>query len=640
MNKFFPNLFKPLRVKNIVFKNRIEASPMGVVPSHHFISAFPDYGGVMFHDKSIGGAAALHIVSHGLTSTNGYISNGHDPFEKYQRDIMREQLSVGQQSGAITSLVLGINSVINDVLMGPSDLDGFGKKYVGLPQEEISKMIDDLVSKAVQCKDFGFDELLLDIAHDSIVAQFMAPAYNKRTDQYGGSVENRFRFAKELITRVREALGDDFVIELRLSAVLHIPGSYEFEEMLQFIKSVEDKIDIVNVISGMDENLLGNVNAVAMCFLPHSKNVNYAEAIKKNCDVFVSVGGAVMTPEEGEEILASGAADLIMYGRSLIADPFLPNKAKCGKSDEITPCLRCNSCYHIATNHYQTVCSVNPRYNRENRVPLELKPAKTSKKVAVIGAGPSGCMAAATAAKRGHSVDLYEASSEVGGQLKLAEYGGMHKQDLKRYKDYMKTQIEKSDVTFIPNTIVTPASLSEKDYDVVIVAIGAESFILPLSPIDEPRVSNFDYAMKNIEKLGQNIVIIGGGTIGMEFAIQLSELGKNVDVIEKTDHIAGASNLLYKYALDHALSHTDVKIHLNTIVEKINNGFLTTKNKENHTKEIPYDNVVYAIGMKPKKEEALSFMETAEEVYYIGDCKKVAKVLEAVNDGYFIAANL
>lgn len=640
MNKKFPNLFKPLKVKNIVFKNRIEASPMGNVPSHHFISAFPDYGGVMFYDKSIGGAGALHVVSHGLDSSNSYVSNGHDPFEKYQRDITREQLSVGKQVGAVTSLALGINSVWNDELMGPSTLETYGRKYKEVPEELIKQMIEDLVQKAVKCKAFGFDELLLDIAHDSIVAQFMAPAYNKRTDGYGGSYENRFRFATELVHRVREAVGENYVIEVRLGAELHIPGSYKFEEMLRFIKSVENEIDIVNVTSGMDDNRLGNVNAVAMCFLPHKKNVIYADAIKKNCDVLVSVGGSIMTPEEGEEILANGSADLIMYGRALNADPFLPNKAKAGKSEDIVPCLRCNSCYHIATDHYQTVCSVNPRYYREKRVPLKVEPAEIKKKVAVIGAGPAGCMAAVTASKRGHMVDLYEASDEAGGQLKLAEYGGIHKQDLKRYKDYMNAQVKKSDLNFIPNTAATPELLLGKGYDAIVVAIGAKPIHLSIASINEPIIGNFDYAFKNIEKLGEHVVIIGGGTIGMEFAIQLSAMGKEVDVIEMTDHVAGSSNILYKYALEQELKKVTVNIHLNAAAKEIRNDKVVVEKIDKSIEEISYDNVVYAIGMRPKMDEAMAFSDVADEVYYVGDCKKVAKVLEAVNEAYFIAANM
>ena len=640
MNDQFPHLFQPLKVKNIVFKNRIEASPMGNVPSHHFISSFPDYGGVMFYDKSIGGAGALHVVSHGLDSSNSYISNGHDPFEKYQRDITQEQLSVGKQAGAVTSLVLGINSVWNDQLMGPSALEVFGKKYQELPKELIAPMIEDLAKKAVKCKEFGFDELMLDIAHDSIVAQFMAPSYNHRTDEYGGSYENRFRFAHELIHRVREAVGNDFVIELRLSAVLHVPGSYEFEEMVRFIQTIENEIDIVNVASGMDDNRLGNVNAVAMCFLPHNKNVAYAEEIKKQCNVIVSVGGSIMSAKEGEEILANGSADMIMYGRALIADPFLPNKAKAGKSEDIVPCLRCNYCYHVATDHYQTVCSVNPRFYREKRVPLKLEKAEIQKKVAVIGAGPAGCMAALTAFKRGHEVDLYEKSDEVGGQLKCADYGGIHKQDLKRYKDYLKIQIEKSGVHFYPRTAAVPEILTDKGYDVVIVAIGAKPIDLPIAAIKEPVVSNFDYAMKHIDELGEHVVIIGGGTDGMELAVQLADLNKKIDVIEKSSQIAGSANMLYKYALDQELKNIHVNVHLNTCVKEINDKHVLVEKTDKSIDAIPYDNVVYAVGMKSKAEEAMTFSDTAEEVYYIGDCKKVAKVLEAVNEAYFIASNL
>lgn len=639
MNKYYPHLFSPIRIKNRVYKNRIEASPMGVVPTHHFISSLPDYGGVSFFDKSLGGVGAMHIVSHGATHSHSYVSNGSDPFQKYQLDITQEQMSVGKQHGAVTSICLGVETMRNGQLLGPSELQIDGKNLIETTIEMINEIIDHVVDKAITAKKFGFDAITLDIAHDSPVALFMAPRYNKRLDQYGGVVENRFRFARELVKKVRSAVGLDFIIELRLSAVLHLEASYEFEEMLEFIKEIENDIDIVNVCSGMDEVIEGNVHAVTMLFQPHLKNVQFAQKIKEKCAVYVSVGGAIMTPQEAEEIIATQKADFVMLGRSLLADPFWPKKAEEGRSEDIVPCLRCNYCYHIATKHFQTMCSVNPRLYREKRVPLTLTKTKNIKKVAIIGGGPAGCKAALIASQKGHIVDLYEKDARLGGQLNVAQWGGNHKVDLKRYRDYLETQILKSDIHLILNTEVSKEFLQSKNYDTIIVAVGAVPIIPQIEGVTNKNVFNCIEVFEKIDCLDQNIVIIGGGSIGVELGIHLAEMNKNVTILEKNAELASQSHLLYKAGLKEALKKQhNLNVFINTNVEKImDDKVIFEVNHQKHCLE--YNQVILACGMK-SRESAFDYYGIVDETYIVGDCKKVGKVLEATNEAYFIAAHL
>ena len=220
--------------------------------------------------------------------------------------------------------------------------------------------------------------------------------------------------------------------------------------MLYFIKSVEDYVDIVNVSCGMDCYYEANVHSVPSVFEPHMYNVEFAQRVKENCNVLVSVVGAIMAPEEMEEIIASGKADAVMIGRQLVADPFFPPKKILeGREEDIVPCLRCLYCYHIASEHSNVVCSVNPRFRRENRVPLKLEKTAHPKKVVVIGGGPGGMKAALTAEERSHQVILLEKSDRLGGQINVADFDE-YKLDLRRYRDYLLVQMGKSHIERTP----------------------------------------------------------------------------------------------------------------------------------------------------------------------------------------------
>ena len=375
-------LFSPLKVNTLMLKNRIIASPMGIVPSHKIISS-TNYGNISALDKALGGAAVVHI--------SGFEFDGGDAFAKYNRDVTREQLSVLKQAGARTSIELAFFSPINKdgTVFGPIDgvrFDGF--KMKALTKKDMDILIAIFAEDARKAKDFGLDMITYHFAHDSLLSQFLSPYFNTREDEFGGSLENRIRFPKLALQKIREAVGKDYPIQIRISRHLKVPESFEQEDMLYFIKEVEDYVDMINVSCGMDTYYEANVHAVPTMFEPHLYNVDFAARVKETSNVLVSVVGAIMTPEEMEDIIASGKADAVMIGRQLIADPYFPKKAQEGREDDIVPCLRCLYCYHIATEHSNVVCSVNPRFRRENRVPLKLEKVEKPKRVVVIGGGP------------------------------------------------------------------------------------------------------------------------------------------------------------------------------------------------------------------------------------------------------------
>lgn len=629
----YPHLFSPLKVNTLMLKNRIIAAPMGIIPSHKIISS-TNYGNMSAFDKALGGTAVVHI-------SGGIGEAEQSVFAKYNRDVTREQISVIRQAGARCALELGLFSPINSdhTVFGPIAgvrFDGWKMKMMS--EEDMEAIIKSCATAICQARDFGFDLVTFHFAHDSLCSQFLAPGFNKRTDEYGGSLENRIRFPLEAIRRIRQAAGPDFPIQMRVSRHLIVPESFDSEDMLFFVQKAAPYVDMVNVSCGMDCYYEANPHSATSVFEPHLYNVDFAARIKETCDVLVSAVGAIMTPEEMEEVIASGKVDAVMVGRQLVADPFFPKKAQEGREEDIVPCLRCLYCYHIATEHANVVCSVNPRFRRENRVPLKLEKAEQAKKVVVIGGGPGGIKAALTAVERGHRVILLEKSDRLGGQINCADYDD-YKQDLKRYRDYLLIQIKKSSVEVRLNTEATPRLVKELQPDALIIAVGADTATPPIPGAEHARQAVDAYP--ELDKMKGKIVVIGGGTIGSEMGLELAERGNEVHIVEITDTLNAQGNMLYRIAIR---QHMERCKTLHTMTEtkckEIRKDGVVVVGKDGQEQFLEADHVLLATGLRSKKELAHTFYGITPETAMIGDCDRVGKVLEATNDAYFIAANL
>lgn len=627
----YEHLFTPIKINQLMIKNRIVAAPISDT----------------YEEKALGGAgiviAGHAIVEPGRSSFASPMEP--DAFSKYQVEETRKRVLKIHAGGARASIELfhgGREARVRDYAKGPV---GYQRED-GVEVRAMDKaMREETLNCYAQCaknaKEIGFDMIFLHFGHGWLPAQFLSPYFNSRKDDYGGSIENRARFPLEILKTVRQAVGKDYPIDMRISAYEWVEGSISFEDVLIFIKMAEPYIDTVQISAGLDMNREANVHMATTNFEEHMPNVKWAREVKKQVSIPVSVVGAVLSPKEGEELIKSQAVDLVAFGRSFLADPFWPKKAMEGREEDIVPCLRCLQCYHISTNRRNVGCSVNPRFHNEDFIPRQIPLCVERKRVVIIGGGPAGMQAAITSTLRGHEVLLFEKEAELGGQLCVIEKE-VYKKDIQRYLTYLRTQIKKLAIPVFLGKAITPEEIRALKPDCLLIAIGAKETTPPIQGIQLPHVLHACEAIRKEEILKEEIVMIGGGTIGSELALELALMKKKkVTLIEMGRELAPQANSLYKIALHQKLKETDkLTIYLQSTCKEIKENEVVVLDRDGNVRHLKASQVIIATGLKAKREEAYQFYGITPETIMIGDCNAPRIIMDAVFEGHSAALHL
>lgn len=522
--------------------------------------------------------------------------------------------------------------------IGPSGyIDPWGDEVKEMTEEQIYWLADKYAEAAANAKAYGFDMVMLHGGHGWLIHQFISPVTNHRTDKWGGSLENRMRFCLLVIERMRAAVGRQFPIEIRMSGTEYMADGYGLDEGIEIAKMLDGKVDLIHVSAGSQQEEYSALLMHPSAFQLDMHNGYLAAEIKKHVKTPVLAVGAFNMPDDMEKFLAETGVDCIALGRALVADPFLPRKVMEGCVEDITPCIRCHECESGLMQNRVIRCSVNPYIGRECEV-FHPQPTYKKKKVLIAGGGPAGMEAALRCSERGHEAILCEASDRLGA-LRFADNDCWFKLPMRRWRDRQAEKVLRSGAQVRLNTRVTPELVAEVKPDVLIAAVGGEPFAVPVPGADGDNVIFGAYITPET-KIADNVVVIGGGFIGCEEAVDLAKKGHDVTILEMIDELAVNCGRMHRIGLMHELEHENIHKATGMCCTRIEKDGVYAADREGKEIFYPCGTVIMASGMRSRTEEVEALRGLVKEFYVIGDARKASKIMNATRDAYDAVATL
>ncbi len=657
MAKKYPNLNKPLKIGSVTIKNRFVMAPMDTGPT--FLGPdgeFNENGIDYFVRRAQGGFALLYsggqqiddVVDHNpktiLKNPGAYITAGQE---------LNARISA-YGAKMFLQLCFGLGRNIPG-MHAPSELPVWLNPNMTSPaltKEQIQTKIDLFVQSAVVAKQAGFAGVDVHALHwGHLLDQFAMSITNRRTDEYGGSLENRLRVTREIVERVKAECGKDFPVTIRLSLRQFMKGfdqgSYTGEEEVG--RTLEESVEIAKLLEQYGYDALsvdsGNLDAYYYAcppsYLKSGYMLEFVDAVKKAVSIPVLVGSRMDVPELAEQAIADGRMDAVVIGRPSIADPDYAIKVLQEKEEQIRPCLACNQgCIHRYLTVGNVCCAVNPEMGRG--ITYRAVPALTKKKIVIVGGGVAGMEAARTCAIRGHEVVLFEKSDRLGGNLIPA---GKHafKKEVQRLNEWYQAEIKKLPVDIHMQEEATPDKIKELGADAVILAAGSYAVIPGIPGIDQEKCMSCSEALAEKKPIGDKVVIVGGGLVGCEMALEYLQEGKKVTIVEALDHIlsAGAPIPIQNVQmLKDAFEHYKAEILEGHRIVEVNEQGAVVEDKDGMRKTVEADTVIMSVGFRPLPSMKEELEEYVPEIYQVGDGRQVGSIMSAVWEAYEVAHSI
>ncbi|WP_029067286.1 FAD-dependent oxidoreductase [Lachnobacterium bovis] len=661
----YQKLFDPIKIGNLEIKNRYAMAPMGPLGLGDCEGGWNDRGIDYYTRRAKGG---IGLIITGVTFSDTEVEKPSFPntpnstynpvqFVRTSREMTERVHAYGtkiflQMSGGFGRVTIPTNlGEFPPVSASAVPHRWLDKTCRPLTVEEIHGIVKSFGKGAYNAKRAGFDGIEIHAVHEGyLIDQFAISFFNQRTDEYGGSLENRLRFAKEIREEIARTCGPDFPVALRFSLKSMIKdfreGALPGEEFEEKGRDIEEGIeaakllekfgyDALDVDAGTYDAWWWNHPPMYMEKAPYKE---FARITKENVNIPVIMAGRVDNPDTATECLENDVCDMISLGRPTLADPDIVNKIRLNQLSKIRPCISCQEgCMGRIQTYSLINCAVNPQTGRERLT--EYTPITKKKKVLVVGGGVAGCEAARVLAERGHEPVVYEASSQLGGNLIPGGAPKFKEDDLALAKWY-EDELNRLNVEVHLNTKASKETILDNKYDAVIMATGSRPKMFKLG--DDDKVYSAEQVLLGQKDVGEETVVVGGGLVGCELALDLAQKGKKVTIVEALDKIMAVNGPLCsanKEMLERLIEYNGIEVCCNAKVTEYKDGKLKAELKDDQ-KEIPADSVVLCVGYSSENTLYNEVKNEVEEIYLLGDARQVSNIMYAIWDAFEVANHI